>query len=96
VEVVTGPNQISREDGKRRVVVTANVPGRDLGSFIEEVRSKVTPGTSALFLLTQDAVVDQVREELAGIRGHAQLIHTDLSDDQESKLRETFTEPDAA
>ncbi len=36
-----GPNQISREDGKRRVVVTANVRGRDLGSFVEEVRSKV-------------------------------------------------------
>ncbi|MGD9817096.1 MAG: efflux RND transporter permease subunit [Desulfomonilaceae bacterium] len=34
--VVTGPNQISREDGKRRVVVTANVRDRDLGSFIEE------------------------------------------------------------
>ncbi|MGQ3026559.1 MAG: efflux RND transporter permease subunit, partial [Sphingopyxis sp.] len=32
VEVVIGPNQISREDGKRRVVVTANVRGRDLGS----------------------------------------------------------------
>lgn len=41
VEVVTGPNQISREDGKRRVVVTANVRGRDLGSFIEEVRERV-------------------------------------------------------
>ncbi|WP_157696660.1 MULTISPECIES: efflux RND transporter permease subunit [Sphingomonadales] len=41
VEVVTGPNQISREDGKRRVVVTANVRGRDLGSFIEEVRQRV-------------------------------------------------------
>jgi heavy metal efflux system protein len=41
VEVVIGPNQISREDGKRRVVVTANVRGRDLGSFIEEVREKV-------------------------------------------------------
>ena len=41
VEVVIGPNQISREDGKRRVVVTANVRGRDLGSFIEELRAKV-------------------------------------------------------
>ncbi|WP_168707967.1 CusA/CzcA family heavy metal efflux RND transporter [Sphingopyxis sp. PAMC25046] len=41
VEVVTGPNQISREDGKRRVVVTANVRGRDLGSFIEELQAKV-------------------------------------------------------
>ncbi|GGJ54408.1 CusA/CzcA family heavy metal efflux RND transporter [Sphingopyxis bauzanensis] len=41
VEVVIGPNQISREDGKRRVVVTANVRDRDLGSFIEELRAKV-------------------------------------------------------
>ncbi|WP_422635183.1 efflux RND transporter permease subunit [Sphingobium sp.] len=41
VEVVIGPNQISREDGKRRVVVTANVRGRDLGSFVEELQRKV-------------------------------------------------------
>ena len=41
VEVVIGPNQISREDGKRRVVVTANVRDRDLGSFIEELQAKV-------------------------------------------------------
>src|SRR3546814_19589911 len=40
VEVVIGPNQISRQDGKRRVVVTANVRGRALGSFIEELRKK--------------------------------------------------------
>jgi len=37
----TGPNQISREDGKRRIVVTANVRNRDLGSFIGEVRERV-------------------------------------------------------
>jgi heavy metal efflux system protein len=36
-----GPNQISRENGKRRVVVTANVRGRDLGSFVEETQAKV-------------------------------------------------------
>ncbi len=41
IETVIGPNQISREDGKRRVVVTANVRGRDLGSFVDEVRQKV-------------------------------------------------------
>jgi cobalt-zinc-cadmium resistance protein CzcA len=41
VEVVIGPNQISREDGKRRVVVTANVRGRDLGSFVRDLREKV-------------------------------------------------------
>ncbi|MFY9344486.1 MAG: CusA/CzcA family heavy metal efflux RND transporter [Planctomycetota bacterium] len=36
-----GPNQISRENGKRRVVVQANVRGRDLGSFVEEAQAKV-------------------------------------------------------
>lgn len=42
IGVVKGPNQISREDGKRRVVVTANVRGRDLGAFVTEVRRKVS------------------------------------------------------
>lgn len=41
VETVIGPNQVSREDGKRRVVVTANVRERDLGSFVEELREQV-------------------------------------------------------
>lgn len=41
VVLSTGPNQISRENGKRRVVVTANVRGRDLGSFVEDVQRAV-------------------------------------------------------
>ncbi len=40
-ELVTGYNQVNRENGKRRVVVTANVRGRDLGSFVTEVRERV-------------------------------------------------------
>lgn len=36
-----GPNQISRENGKRRIVVTANVRGRDLGSFVGEAQAKM-------------------------------------------------------
>ncbi|UGY15282.1 efflux RND transporter permease subunit [Bradyrhizobium septentrionale] len=36
-----GPNQISRENGKRRIVVTANVRGRDLGSVVEEAQANV-------------------------------------------------------
>ncbi|MBY0498650.1 MAG: CusA/CzcA family heavy metal efflux RND transporter [Nitrosomonas sp.] len=36
LQIVTGPNQISRENGKRRVVITANVRGRDIGSFVNE------------------------------------------------------------
>lgn len=41
IELVIGPNQISRENGKRRTVITANVLGRDLGTFIEELRTRV-------------------------------------------------------
>jgi cobalt-zinc-cadmium resistance protein CzcA len=39
--VADGPNQISRDNGKRRVVVTANVRGRDLTSFVTDVRAKL-------------------------------------------------------
>ena len=39
LETVIAPNQVSRENGKRRIVVTSNVRGRDLGSFIAEARS---------------------------------------------------------
>ena len=45
VEVAEGPNQISRENGKRRIVVQANVRGRDLGSFIAEAQQKVSAVT---------------------------------------------------
>jgi len=41
LEVTIGPNQISRENGKRRVVVTANVRGRDLGSFVKDIQKAV-------------------------------------------------------
>jgi cobalt-zinc-cadmium resistance protein CzcA len=42
LEIAPGPNQISRENGKRRVVVTANVRGRDLGSFVADLRAQVS------------------------------------------------------
>ena len=41
ISLAAGPNQVSRENGKRRAVVTANVRGRDLGSFVEELQAKV-------------------------------------------------------
>lgn len=41
IERTVGPNQIGRENGKRRAVVTTNVRGRDLGSFIDELRTRV-------------------------------------------------------
>ena len=39
LDIAPGPNQVSREDGKRRVVVSANVTGRDLGSFVAEAQT---------------------------------------------------------
>jgi cobalt-zinc-cadmium resistance protein CzcA len=41
LELAPAPNQISRENGKRRVVVTANVRDRDLGGFVEEIRERI-------------------------------------------------------
>ncbi|MEW6776560.1 MAG: CusA/CzcA family heavy metal efflux RND transporter [Bdellovibrionota bacterium] len=41
LENAPGPNQINRENGKRRVAVTANVRGRDLGSFVQEAEQKI-------------------------------------------------------
>ncbi len=42
IDVAEGVNQISRDDGKRRVVVQANIRGRDLGSFVQEAQAKVS------------------------------------------------------
>jgi cobalt-zinc-cadmium resistance protein CzcA len=41
LDFAPGPNQISREDGKRRIVVSANVRGRDLGSFVPEAEQMI-------------------------------------------------------
>jgi len=41
VELIDGPNQISRENGKRRVVIQANVRGRDIGGFVEDAQAAI-------------------------------------------------------
>jgi uncharacterized membrane protein len=61
-------------------------------SFIGSVRDQVTPGTSALFLLSSDAVMDRVKAEFPA--SDAELISTNLSDEQEAKLREAFAQED--
>ena len=58
--------------------------------FIASVRDKVTPGSSALFLLSSDAVIDKVREEFAGVE--AELLQTNLSAEQEAALRAVFAD----
>ena len=42
ISIIYGPNQVSRENGKRRIVVTSNVRGRDLGSFVGDIREQVS------------------------------------------------------
>ncbi|HCS63202.1 MAG TPA: CusA/CzcA family heavy metal efflux RND transporter [Cellvibrio sp.] len=41
IELAPAPNQVSRENGKRLAIVTANVRGRDLGSFVSEVQTRI-------------------------------------------------------
>jgi len=57
-------------------------------NFITQVRKEVTEGTSALFLLTSDAVRDRIAEELKGVS--VELIHSNLSKEEEAKLIEEF------
>jgi hypothetical protein len=73
------------------------LPSRDpscllalLECVTKRTRDQITPGTSALFVLTSDAVVDKVQEAFAGQR--AELLFTNLSKDQEDTLREAFAE----
>jgi uncharacterized membrane protein len=58
--------------------------------FVKRVREQVTPGTSALFALTSGAVLDKVRDAFAGHK--AELLETNLSDEEEKRLREAFEE----
>jgi len=60
--------------------------------FIDSVKAKVTPGTSALFLLSSDAVMDKVKEAFNGVK--AELIHTNLSNEEEANLRAAFGDED--
>jgi len=58
--------------------------------FINQVRAKITPGTSALFLLESGAAVDKVAEAVKGQQ--FEIIQTNLSKEQEDQLRADFGE----
>ncbi len=62
--------------------------------FIRSVRSKVTEGTSALFLMTSAAVQDKVAEAARGMK--FELIASNLSKEEEGKLHAAFAEEEAA
>ena len=59
-------------------------------NFIKQVRSQVTEGTSALFLLTSGVVMDRVAQEIKSRNIHFEIISTNLDAEQDAKLRETF------
>ena len=58
--------------------------------FIKRVREKVTPGTSALFVLSSNAVMDKINDAFEGNK--PELIETNLSNEQEAQLRAAFGE----
>jgi uncharacterized membrane protein len=60
-------------------------------SFINKVRDQVTPGTSALFVLSSDAVLEEIRATFSAHRP-TDLILTTLSPEQEEALRSVFTD----
>jgi uncharacterized membrane protein len=57
-------------------------------ALIKRMREEIQPGTSALFLLSSGAVVDKVKEAFEG--QSMELVSTNLSNEQEDKLREVF------
>jgi uncharacterized membrane protein len=61
--------------------------------FIRRVRDEVTEGTSALFVMSANAVQDRVLGEFRGTGAH--LVSSNLSAEQEAKLREVFEEEPA-
>jgi uncharacterized membrane protein len=62
-------------------------------AFIRRMREEIQPGTSALFVLTSGAVVDRVKEAFAG--QPMVLVETNLSHEEEAKLRDVFMDTDA-
>ncbi|HEY1282445.1 MAG TPA: DUF1269 domain-containing protein [Acidimicrobiales bacterium] len=58
--------------------------------FIKSVREQVTPGTSALFVLSSDAVLDKIVDEFKDTK--ARLISTNLTNEQEAALRAAFAD----
>jgi uncharacterized membrane protein len=59
-------------------------------AFIKRMREEIQPGTSALFLMTSNAVEDKVRDAFSGQQ--MVLVETNLSHEQEDRLREVFAE----
>ncbi|WP_313690848.1 DUF1269 domain-containing protein [Halorarum halobium] len=79
--------------------VTGALSGKfsDIGiddEFIEEVADAVEPGESALFLLARDAQLERIEGELEGVE--FELIETNLSPEDETRLRDAFAAEEVA
>jgi uncharacterized membrane protein len=61
-------------------------------AFMSDVREKVTPGTSALFAVTSDEIFNEMAQDFRDTK--PELIRTNLSYEQEARLREAFAEED--
>ncbi len=70
LDIAPGPNQISRENGKRRVVVTANVRGRDIGSFVGAATSGIADGVAIPpgYWITWGGTFEQLQSASARLR----------------------------
>jgi uncharacterized membrane protein len=79
-----GPRQ---RRAARPLITSRSRTGERIG-YLAQSLPPVTPGTSALFALTSGAVQDKVADEFRGTE--AELIRTNLSDEQEAQLREAF------
>lgn len=64
--------------------------------FIKEVRDAIEPGNSALFLLTREAKLERIKEELSDFEYDFEIIDTNLSPEDDRRLRETFAAEEVA
>ncbi len=88
IDIAPGPNQISRENGKRRIVVSANVRGRDLGSFVAEAQQKIAAQGQAAGRL-----LDRLGRPVRAIGIRHQAPHHRGADRAAADLRAVVHEP---
>jgi len=64
--------------------------------FIKEVRDAIEPGNSALFLLAREGNTDRIKEELSDFEYDFEIMDTNLSPEDDERLRETFAAEEVA
>jgi len=64
--------------------------------FIKDVRDAIEPGNSALFLLAREGNIERINEELSDFEYDFQIMDTNLSPEEDERLRETFAAEEVA